>query len=134
VVSLQLTSDGSSSQCAPVRRSSARWNDKRNDVLDLQSGHLVESTDDRPYELSGVVLYPSRTRPPDWVHELLDVVVATRPLIDSATVDGLTSDTVFAHLRPGLLKLGYEVEGGKHRTEKFAGRCCSATTAVSGSP
>jgi len=34
-------------------------------------------------------------------------------------VDGLTSDKVLAHLRPGLLKLGYEVEGGKHRTEKI---------------
>jgi hypothetical protein len=63
--------------------------------------------------------YPSRTRPPDWVHELLDVVSAARPLIDSATVDGLTSDKVLAHLRPGLLKLGYEVEGGKHRADKI---------------
>jgi hypothetical protein len=32
VVSLQLTSGGSSSQCAPVRPSSARWNDMRNDI------------------------------------------------------------------------------------------------------
>jgi hypothetical protein len=63
--------------------------------------------------------YPSRTRPPDWVHGLLDVVAAARPLIDSATVDGLTSNTVLAHLRPRLLKLGYEVEGGKHRVEKI---------------
>jgi hypothetical protein len=44
--------------------------------------------------------YPSRTRPPDWVHEFLEVVAAARPLIDSATVDGLTSDKVLAHLRP----------------------------------
>jgi hypothetical protein len=63
--------------------------------------------------------YPSRTRPPDWVRELLEVVEAARPLIDSATVDELTSDKVLAHLRPGLLKLGYEVEGGKHRAEKI---------------
>jgi hypothetical protein len=63
--------------------------------------------------------YPSRTRPPDWVHELLEVVAAARPLIDSATGEGLTSDKVLAHLRPGLLKLGYEVEGGKHRAEKI---------------
>ena len=46
-------------------------------------------------------------------------MAAARPLIDSATVDGLTSDKVLAHLRPGLLKLGYEVEGGKHRAEKI---------------
>jgi hypothetical protein len=31
MLSLQLTSDRSSSQCAPVRPSSTRWNDKRND-------------------------------------------------------------------------------------------------------
>jgi hypothetical protein len=63
--------------------------------------------------------YPSRTRPPDWVHQLLEVVAAARPMIDSATVDGLTSDKALAHLRPKLLKLGYEVEGGKHRAEKI---------------
>ena len=33
---------------------------------------------------------PSRTRPPEWVHEFADVLAAARPLIDSATVDGLT--------------------------------------------
>jgi hypothetical protein len=52
-------------------------------------------------------------------HELLEVVAAARLLIDSATVDGLTSDAVPSHLRPVLLKLGYEVEGGKHRVEKI---------------
>ena|SRR5436190_16472519 len=62
--------------------------------------------------------HPSRTRPPDWARGLLEVAEATRPLIDSATVDELTSDRVLAHRRPGLLKLGYEVEGGKHRAEK----------------
>jgi hypothetical protein len=40
--------------------------------------------------------YLSRTRPLDWVHELLEVVGAARPLIDSATVDELTSDKVLA--------------------------------------
>ena len=38
--------------------------------------------------------YPSRTRPPDWVYEFLEEVAAARPLIDSVTVDGLTSDKV----------------------------------------
>jgi hypothetical protein len=32
VLSLQLRSGGSSSQCAPVGPSSARWNDKQNDM------------------------------------------------------------------------------------------------------
>src|SRR5215217_4677396 len=36
VVSLQVTSGGSSGQCAPVRPSNAWWNDKWNDVLDLR--------------------------------------------------------------------------------------------------
>jgi hypothetical protein len=66
-----------------------------------------------------VVLLPEPHAPADWVHELLEVVGAARPLIDSATVDELTSDKVLAHLRPGLLKLGYEVEGGRHRAEKI---------------
>jgi hypothetical protein len=56
---------------------------------------------------------------PTGVHELLKVVGAARPFIDSATVDALTSDKVLAHLRPRLLELGYEVEGGKHRAEKI---------------
>jgi hypothetical protein len=52
--------------------------------------------------------YPSRTRPPDWVRELLEVAAAARPSVDPAAVDELTSDTVPAHLRPGLPKLRYE--------------------------
>lgn len=43
----------------------------------------------------------------------------TSTIVWLATVDGLTSDKVLAHLRPGLLKLGYEVEGGKHRADKI---------------
>jgi hypothetical protein len=34
--------------------------------------------------------YPSRTRPPEWVHEFREELAVDRPLIDSATVDGLT--------------------------------------------
>ena len=71
--------------------------------------------------------YPSRTRPPDWVHELLEVVTAARPLVDSTTVDGLTSDKVLAHLRPGLLKLGYEVRAASIAPRRSGGQCSSAT-------
>jgi hypothetical protein len=35
VLSLQLTSGGSSRQYAPDGPSSARWNDKQNDILDI---------------------------------------------------------------------------------------------------
>jgi hypothetical protein len=79
----------------------------------------MESTHGRLHQLPGVVLLPEPHAPARLVHELLEVVEAARPLVDSATVDELTSDKVLAHLRPGLLKLGYEVEGGKHRAEKI---------------
>ena len=39
--------------------------------------------------------------------------------IESRTIESLTSDKVLALLRPELLKLGYEVESGKHQTEKI---------------
>jgi hypothetical protein len=35
---LQLRSGGSSSECAPVGPSSARWNDRQNDHLSKRSG------------------------------------------------------------------------------------------------
>jgi hypothetical protein len=79
--------------------------------------HLVESADERAQRLPGAVLLPEPTRPPKWVHELLEVVAAARPLIDSATVDELTSDKVLTHLRPGLLELGYEIGRQASRSE-----------------
>ena len=36
VLSMQVASGGSSSQCAPVRPSSARWNDNGNDMSSLR--------------------------------------------------------------------------------------------------
>jgi hypothetical protein len=50
VLSLQLTSSGSSSQCTRVGPSSARWNDKRNDIL------AVSSEEDPPQSVLAVVL------------------------------------------------------------------------------
>lgn len=32
---------------------------------------------------------------------------------------GLTSNEVFARIRPGLAKLGFQIETGKHKTEKI---------------
>ena len=34
-------------------------------------------------------------------------------------MDSLTSDQVLSYLRPGLEELGYQVESGKHRSEKI---------------
>jgi len=63
--------------------------------------------------------YPLSEKPGNWATQLVGVVAGARPAIDSATVIGLTSDTVLQHLRPGLLGLGYEVEGGKTKALKI---------------
>ncbi len=63
--------------------------------------------------------YPSRSEPPDWVHQFVDAVAAARSDIESKTVDSLSSDRVLAYLRPGLVALGYDVEGGKHRGQRI---------------
>jgi len=53
---------------------------------------------------------------------MLGVVGAFRDVadqIDSSKVDGLTSDSVLAVLRPGLEAIGYEVEAGKRADQKI---------------
>jgi hypothetical protein len=57
--------------------------------------------------------YPTRDRPPDWAHALIDVVAAQRELVDSAKVAGLNSDAVLGKLRDGLTGIGFRVEAGK---------------------
>jgi hypothetical protein len=63
--------------------------------------------------------YPQSMRPPEWVRQFTAVVASVQERIDSAKVDGLTSDRVLGHLRPGLEGLGYVVESGKSRTAKI---------------
>jgi hypothetical protein len=65
------------------------------------------------------IFYPTESRPPEWVRELVAVVEAQEPVIASTTNDGLDSNTVLDTLRPGLLALGYEVESGKKQHEKL---------------
>lgn len=62
--------------------------------------------------------YPTPGRPPDWVSAFIAVVASQRERIDSTEVDGLNSDGVLGHLRPGLETLGFEVERGKKANEK----------------
>jgi hypothetical protein len=62
--------------------------------------------------------YPSSNAPPNWVHELIDVVRSARPEIESFSNSGLNSDMVLLHLRPGLERLGYTVETSKKRAGK----------------
>lgn len=63
--------------------------------------------------------FPSHQPAPDWAGEFLEVVAKAQVDIDSETVDGLTSDAVLAHLRPGLEKLGFLVEVSKKHADKI---------------
>jgi hypothetical protein len=53
------------------------------------------------------------------VNDFVDVVRTSRASIESRSVDSLTSDQVLALLRPGLEKLGFDVESGKRKAEKI---------------
>lgn len=64
--------------------------------------------------------FPVTDEPAAWAVDLLEVVRAARPSIDTASIGpGLTSDTVLAFLRPGLEGLGYTVESGKLASQKI---------------
>jgi hypothetical protein len=74
--------------------------------------------------LSGVeypswTYFPMSSAPPTWVRDFVAVVEANRADVDSSKNNGLNSDAVLAALRPGLLKLGYEVEASKRRDDKI---------------
>lgn len=63
--------------------------------------------------------FPSNTRPPDWVSELVGVVSTCETGVSSNRVDGaVSSDAVLAELAPGLQALGYIVETGKRVDQK----------------
>lgn len=64
------------------------------------------------------VFYPRSDPAPEWVEQFIQVTSSARSAIDSASIDGLTSDRVLGHLRPGLEALGYEVETGKRKGQK----------------
>lgn len=66
-----------------------------------------------------MVLLPPRSRRAPWVGGFVQAVADTRASIDSRVVDDLTSDRVLAHLRPGLVDLGFTVETGKKAAEKI---------------
>ena len=53
-----------------------------------------------------------------WVHDLVAVVSHQRSTIDSSTVDA-TSDTVLAHIAPGLSELGYVVRQARGPRRRF---------------
>lgn len=68
--------------------------------------------------------FPRNVRPPQWAIDLTEAIASARPQIDSGPLpaeeaDRLTSDTVLAHLRPGMEALGYQVESGKAQAQKI---------------
>lgn len=62
--------------------------------------------------------YPTHDPAPAWVAAVCELLAASRQHIDSREVDGLTSDKVLEHLRPGLESLGFEIETGKRKVQK----------------
>lgn len=63
--------------------------------------------------------YPLSERPPDWAKAFVAVVASAEAEVASAKNVGLTSDSVLAHLRPGLEPLGYRVEAGKKGVQRI---------------
>jgi hypothetical protein len=63
--------------------------------------------------------YPASNVPPEWVSDLTQVFAATKEKIDSASIQGEGSDGILASLSPGLIELGYQVEGGKKASDKI---------------
>ena len=56
---------------------------------------------------------------PDWSEGVLEVFRRSRPKIDSQKNQGVVSDHCLGVLRPGLEKLGFEIEGGKTAEKKI---------------
>jgi len=63
--------------------------------------------------------YPTRHPAPDWAKSVLTVFDQARSTIDSEESKGLSSDECLAALRPGLEKIGFDVESGKKAEQKI---------------
>lgn len=63
--------------------------------------------------------YPSRSRAPAWVTDVVAAFADAAPQIDSRSNNGLTSDAALALLRPRLVQLGFEIEAGKTAAGKI---------------
>ena len=59
--------------------------------------------------------YPSRARPPAWAQSLIDAFEAAHTADDAQ----MTSDQKLTLLRPALVALGFDVEGGKKSADKL---------------
>lgn len=64
--------------------------------------------------------YPRNVAAPDWVQGFVDVVRASESAVSTEKqATGLSSDSVLAALRQGLLSLGFAVETGKTAAGKI---------------
>ncbi len=64
--------------------------------------------------------FPRTAPPPDFVAAVVNVFEQQAHEISTVELPkGLTSDQVLAVLRPGLMQLGFDVEGGKQRDQKI---------------
>lgn len=68
--------------------------------------------------------FPRNTRPPEWAESLVEVVAEAEQQVSSEHLptdaeERRTSDLVLDALRPGMERLGYEVESGKRADQKI---------------
>ena len=63
--------------------------------------------------------FPAYAQPPAWVGQFIDAVSESRTLMDSRSVDGMTSDQALHALSERLQVLGYQVETGKKSLQKI---------------
>jgi hypothetical protein len=63
--------------------------------------------------------YPVRLPAPEWAEGVLKAFRDAKSTIDSSANRGVTSDAALAAVRPGLKKLGFEVERGKGAGQKI---------------
>ena len=64
------------------------------------------------------IFFPKSEEPPRLVREVVAVFEAAEEEIE-AQFDRAVSDVVLAILRPGLERLGFQVESGKLKTQKI---------------
>jgi len=63
--------------------------------------------------------FPAALEPPGWVEPIVDVFATARAQIDSTLNVGVSSDAALAALRPGLVRLGFEIEDGKTKAGRI---------------
>lgn len=64
--------------------------------------------------------YPSRSREPEWVADLVAAFAAAGTELDSRSNHGVSSDAALAVLRPTLVSLGFEIEASKTKADKIS--------------